>query len=516
MPSHSTPAPNVPMLDTLLADFRHAARTLGRSPAFTLAALATLAVGIGATASVFSVVDGVLLRPLPLVDPDRIVMVRASQVERGWNGAPLAGPDFADIRAETGAFESVAAMMMRNAELTGRGDPAEVTMAVVSRDFFRVMPVTPLLGRVFTPEEFQGAKPPNVTVLAEGVWRSRFGADSTVIGQSVTINGTPRVIVGVVPATSSWPRPAGSPEFFFALPETFDRMERGAHMLEVIGRLAPTTTLEGARAELASLAARQARDFPRTNKGWVFTANLVTDEVVGGVRPALRILLGAVGFVFLIVCANVASLLVARAAARHHEIAIRRALGASSGRVVRHLVAESVLLAAGGGALGILFALWGVDLLRGSASESLPRIDTVRVDTTVVLFTIAVASVTALICGLVPAFVGARGELQDVLKDGARVAAPRRGRFGRGTLVVGEIALAVVLLAGAGLMTRSFDRMRNIPLGFDPGNVIAIDLDLPGSRYQTPESREQFIKQVEARVRRLQRRTRRSPRRLGS
>jgi putative ABC transport system permease protein len=490
-------------MDTLFADFRHATRTLRRSPAFTLAALATLAIGIGATASIFSVVNGVLLQPLPLPDPDRIVTVRSSQLERGWLGASLAGPDFADVRAQDGAFETVTAAMMRNVEVTGRGDPAEMTAAIVSRDFFRVIPVTPLVGRLFVPDEFQGSQSPNTTIITEGVWRTRFGADRAVIGQSVTINGTPRTIVGVVPEAASWPRPAGGPDFFIALPELFQQMQRGAHMLEVIGRLKPTATLETARTELATLAARQARDFPQTNRGWLLTANLITEEVVGGVRPALLVLLGAVGFVLLIVCANVASLLVARASARHHEIAIRRALGASSGRIARHLAAESVLLAVGGGFLGVLVSLWGVDLLRRSATETIPRIASVRVDASVLMFTVAIAAFTALVCGVLPAFSAARGKLPDVLKEGARVAAPRRGRIGRGALVIGEITLAVVLLAGAGLMARSFDRMRSIPLGFDPGNVIAIDLDLPMSRYQSLESREQLVKQVEARIRRL-------------
>jgi predicted permease len=489
-------------MDTLFADFRQAARTLRRSPAFTLAALATLGVGIGSTSSIFGVVNGVLLRPLPIHDPDRVVAVRANQVERGWLGINLAGPDFAELRAESKALESVAATMMRSVDLTGRGDPQEVTAASVSRDFFRVLPVTPLVGRLFTPDEFRGPQPPNVALLAEGFWRSMFGAESSVLGQTITINGTPRTIVGVVPA-ASWPRPGGGPEVFFVLPEMFDQSPRGAHMLQVVGRLAPTATLETARTEAATLSARQARDYPGPNGGWVLTVNRVTDEVVGQVRPALLVLLGAVGFVLVIVCTNVASLLVARATARHHEIAIRRALGASAGRVVRHLAAESLLLVIGGALLGILFALWNVDLLRQSASASIPRIDTVQVDGTVIAFTAAIAAFSALACGLLPALFGSRTELQDVLKEGTRVAAPRSGRFGRNALVVGEIALAVVLLAGASLMMRSFDRMRSIPLGFDPANVIAIDLDLPQSRYQKPESREQLVKRVEALVSKL-------------
>jgi putative ABC transport system permease protein len=487
----------------MIADFRHAARTLRRSPAFTLAAIATLAIGIGATASIFSVFNSVLLRPLPLIDPDRIVMVRTNNIERGWFGSTLSGPDFIDARAETNAFEAMAATMMRNAEFTGRGDPAEVTLALVGRDFFRVMPAKPLAGRVFTPEEFIGTQPPNVTILGETTWRTRFGSDPSVIGQSVTINGTPRTIIGVVPRATSWPRLAGSPEFFFALPEMFSTFPRSAHALEVIARLKPGATIEAAQTELASLSARQARDFPQSNKGWVMTATLVNDEVVGNARPLLRILLGAVGFVLLIVCANVASLLVARASARHHEIAIRRALGASNGRIVRHVAAESMLLSVTGGALGILLSLWAVDLLRRLADAALPRIDTVTVDARVVLFTIALTALTALLCGIIPAAAAARGKLQDLLKDGARVAAPRRGRFGRGTLVVSEIALAVILLVGAGLMARSFERMRTIPLGYDPRNVIAVDLDLPSSRYQAPESREQIIKRVEERISRL-------------
>jgi putative ABC transport system permease protein len=490
-------------MDTLFADFQHAARTLRRSPAFTLAALATLAIGIGATASIFSVVNGVLLRPLSIPDPDHVVSVRTNQIERGWRGAGLTGPDFAEVRTTIGSFESIAAVVRRNIDLTGRGDPVELNAGIVSRDFFRVMPVKPLLGRLFTPDEFEGKASPNVTAISERLWRTRFGADSSIIGQSVTIDGTPRTVIGVVPDAVSWPRPDGAPEFFFAQPEVFGELGRRSHMFEVVGRLRPTASLETARTELATLSARQARDFPESNANWLLTADRVTDEVVGQVRPSLLVLLGAVGFVLLIVCANVASLLVARATARHHEIAIRRALGASAGRVVRHLAAESVLLAVGGSALGILFALWGVDALRGSATQTLPRLDTIRVDRTVVLFTSGLAALTAILCGVLPALTAVRTQLQDVLKDGARVAAPRRGRLGRGALVIGEIALAVVLLAGAGLMARSFERMRTIPLGFDPRNVIAIDLDLPQARYTALESREQLVKQVEARIRQL-------------
>ena len=490
-------------MDTLLADLRLAARTLRRSPAFTLAAIAILALGIGGTASIFSVVNGVLLRPLRVPDPDRLISVRANQLERGWVGNPVAGPDFADVRTEISAFESVAAIAMRNVVLTGRGDPAEVSAAIVSRDFFRVMPVSPLVGRLFVPDEFAGMDSPDVTILGEGLWRSRFGGDSSIVGRPVMINGTARVVVGVVPAAASWPRPAGSPDFFFALPEAFSQMERGAQAFEVLARLAPNATLETARAELAALSARHARDFPQTNKGWLLTADRLPDLVVGPVRRALFVLLGAVGFVLLIACANVASLLVARATTRHHEIALRRALGASVGRVVRHLAAESVLLSAGGALFGVLLALWGADFLRSSARHSLPHTQAVAVDARVVAFTVAVGALTALVCGVLPALVGARARLQDVLKDGTRVAAPRRGRAGRGALVIAELALAVVLLAGAGLMMRSFDRLRAIPLGFNPESVIAVDLDLPFVRYGPPESRERFVKQVEARIRRL-------------
>ena len=490
-------------MDTLFADLRYAVRTLRRGPGFTIAALAILAIGIGATASIFSVVNGVLLRPLAVADPDRLIMVRASQLERGWTGASLTGPDFADIRRETTAFELVAAATMRNVVLTGRGDPAEVIGAIVSREFFPVMRATPLVGRFFTPDEFAGRQPPDFTVLSEAAWRSRFGADPSVVGRSVIINGTSRVIIGVAPASVSWIRAAGSPELYFAFPEVFSETGRGNHMFEVLARLAPAATVEAARAELATLSAGQARDFPETNKGWLLTADRITDLVVGPVRRALYLLLGAVGFVLLIVCANVASLLLARATSRYHEMAIRRALGAPTRRIVRHLAAESVLLAAGGGVLGTLLALWGVDFLRTSARASLPRIDTIAVDGSVLVFTVVVTAFTAIVCGVLPAVVGARSQLQDALQEGSRVAAPRRGRIGRGALVIGEVMLAVVLLAGAGLMMRSFERLRDIPLGFDPDNVIAIDLDLPMARYAALHTREQFVKRVEARIRKL-------------
>jgi predicted permease len=485
-------------MDTFFGDLRHAARTLRKSRLFTAVAVSTLAIGIGGTVTFFSLLNGVVLEPLPLRDAERLVVIRAEHAGRGMFGITSTGPDVLAWRDDSRSFAGVAPFMTRNVELTGRGDPAELVGGIVSRDYFGVVGSGALLGRSFTASEF-GDAGADLVMLGEGVWRTRFGADSGVLGQRVTVNGRPRTVIGVVRSSADW---LSGIDFFFSLPEIYHQTGIGVHMFEVIARLKPGVPVEQARAEVVALAARVDAERPERDRGWSATVVPVHDAVVGGVRRGLYMLLGAVGFLLLIVCANVAGLQIARASARSHEIAIRRALGASRARIARQLLAETVLLAFSGGVLGVLVAMWGVDLARGIGPETLPRLSEVTLDGRALAFAVLVTVAAGILCGLAPALHGARA-LRAGLGDGVRHTATRGAQLARSALVVGEIAVALTLLAGAGLMLRSLSRLNAIPLGFDPRQVLAVDLDLPSQRYNETERRTAFVNAVEERVRAL-------------
>ena len=484
----------------LSQDLRYGVRQLLRSPAFTLAAALTIALGVGANTAIFSVVNAVLLRPLPYPSPERLVSVRET-IDGGE--AVLSPPNFEDFRARRDLLESAAATYNTSVALTGEGAAEQLLGAAATQDFFRVVATPPLLGRGFLPEDARtGAAP--VVVLREDLWRRRFGADPEIVGRVVRLDGVARTVVGVMPASVVYPD--ASTELWIPLFFSEEELatQRGAHYLDVIARLAPGVTVERADAGLRALADRLAKEFPRTNTGESATARSLRDELVGDIRPALLIMLGAVGFVLLIACANVASLLLTRAVGRGRELAIRTALGAGRGRIIRQLVVESLMLASIGGVAGLLLAAWGVDALGALRPDDLPLVGELRLDRTVLLFTLGVTVASALFFGLVPAIQATRGvELGSGLREGSAGAIGVRGaQRTRSVFVVAEMALALMLLAGAGLLVRSFTGLMRVDPGFDPAGVLTLNVSLPDAKYDAAKAR-QYIADFTERLRGL-------------
>ncbi|MEJ7811393.1 MAG: ABC transporter permease [Gemmatimonadaceae bacterium] len=464
-------------MNQLLLDLRYAVRTLRKSPGFTLVAALTLALGIGANTAIFSVVNAVLLRPLPYGEPERLVMAYGKHTQIGREVASM--PDFLDWRAESRGFEALAARAGASYNLTGTGEPERLTGARITANFFRTLRVTPALGRAFLPEEETRAGS-RVAILSYGFWQQRFGARPSIIGETIALSGLPFTVVGIAPRDFR-----AGPEADVWTPLVTDTtLGRRSDFLTVIGRLKPGVTIERAQGELVSLMARLAEQYPQTNVGWSAELVPLKDEIVGNVRAALLVFMGAVGLVLLIACANVANLTLARAAVRSREIAIRSALGAGRGRLVRQLLTESLLLALLGGALGLVLALWGTDALRTARPALIPRLDEVGLDARVLGFTLLASLATGALFGVVPALQLARGDLQSSLRSGGRTMSGGTGLASlRGLLVLGEVALSLMLLVGAGLLLRSFDRLQREDPGFDPRNVLTVSVGLPRARY---------------------------------
>ncbi|MCA1642075.1 MAG: ABC transporter permease [Acidobacteria bacterium] len=488
------------MLGTIWLDVRYAARGLLKSPSFSAVALLALALGIGANSAIFSVVNGVLLRPLPYQNPERLVWV-GGNIRGGTPRASVSPPDFLDYRAQSSSFEEFAASTSVPFPLNltgGGGEPERLTGSVVTTNYFRAFGVKPLLGRTFNPEEEQTASSAPVVVLSYGLWQRRFGADPNVVGKSVTIDGKSATVVGVTP--QSFQYPAGTEIW---APLSFDNPEmkvRRAHFLRPIGLLKPGVTVAQAQAETDVIARRLEQQYPDSNTRWSLNLLPLQEQVVGNVRTSLWVLLGAVGFVLLIACANVANLMLARATARHKEIAIRTALGASRGRVVRQLLTESVLLSLLGGALGVILAVWSVDALVSFAEGNVPRAAEIRIDSRVLGFTFAVSVLTGAIFGLFPALRASKPDLNEVLKEGGRSSTSVRHNRVRSSLVVAEVALALMLLVGAGLLIRSFVGLQHVNPGFDPRGVLATRISLSRAKYAKPEQGAAFFDQLLQRV----------------
>ena len=471
------------MLANLVHDLRYAVRTLGARPGFTAIAVLTLALGVGANAAIFSVVDGVLLQPLPFPDADRLVAVWEDHQGRGgpeqeWTGA--AG--FRDWRAESRSFAGMTAYVGWRPNLTGRDEPERLEGGQVTPEYFAVLGVEPALGRAFLPEE-EGVGAPRVVVLSDELWRRRFAAEADLLGTAISLNGEPHTVVGVLPPGFRAPLIGG--ELWRPLQLDPAAGDRGNYFLRVIARLKPDVALETARADMAGVARGIAERFPDEKEGVTSALVPLHEQLVGNIRPALLVLLAAVGLVLLIACANVANLLLARAAARGREISVRTALGASRWRVVRQLLTESLVLAGGGGGLGLLLGIWGTDLLKRLAPPGSPRIEEVGVDLRVLGFTLAVALAAGLVFGLAPALQASRPDLAGSLKERAGGAGHGARRL-RGALVMAEVALALTLLVSAGLLVKSFSRLLAVPGGFEPESVLAANLVLSSADY--PES----------------------------
>ena len=479
-------------MDTLYQDIRYAVRRLAKNPAFTLVALLTLALGIGANTAIFSVVHGVLLKPLPYPDSDRIVGI--FHLANGRR-AVMSGPNFMDVRQRSQTLESAAAVTRTRMILTDQGEPVRLDAAATTASLFDVLQVQPALGRRFTEDDNQPGKT-YVTILSHGLWQQQFGGNPAIVGTRVTLDGERYEIVAVMPEGFSFP--AGR-ELWTPLEynEGILRTQRGAWYLTAIGRVRPGVALEQARAEVETIGAQLAKQYPDHNEEVGITTAQLHDATVGDVRRTMYVLLGAVGFVLLIACVNVANLLLARAAARESEIAVRTALGAGRARLVRQLLTESLLLSVAGGLLGLLLAVWGVELLLGLEPQGIPRLAEVAVNGRVAAFSLLLSVVTGLIFGVFPALHTTRSGLAMALKEAGRGALTSRGGSRlRSTLVIAEVALAVTLLAGAGLMIRSFSRLAAVDPGFAVRPALTFNLTLPDARYKEVARQSAFFDQL--------------------
>jgi putative ABC transport system permease protein len=490
-------------LDDAAQDIRYGLRLLKKHPGFAVVAALTLALGVGATTTIFSVVHAVLLRPLPYADADRLAMVwenvNLPQYKNAQN-APAPG-NFRDWRDQNSTLLDLAAMRDGAWSLTGNGDPVRVGGEMVSASLFRLLQIEPALGRMFSADEDR-ASPSRVVLLGHGLWADRFGSDPSIIGRTIHLNEEPYTVVGVMPRGFQFPDT--DDQLWVPLGLSPDQLaNHGSHFLRVIGRLKPGVTIAQAQADLETVAARLTKQYPDSNTSVGVTVLSLPEQTVGDVRRPLLVLLGIVGFVLLMVCANIGNLLLARASVRGPEFAVRAALGASRTRLLRQMLAESVPLAAGGGALGLALAWWGVTALRWLAPANLPRLDDIAVNGPVAAFNFAVALAAGVCCGLVPGLQSQGRDLHGALKDETRASSAGGRLRARNLLVVLETALGVVVLVGAGLLLRSFVHLSQVPLGFKPDGVLSFRVVLPTARYRTEPQRTAFYRQLIERLQAL-------------
>ena len=487
-------------MDTLLQDIRYAFRMLAKKPGFTIAAVLAVAIGIGANTAIFSVVNAVLLRSLPYKDPDRLTIVLSHKRDSLRGSGSAAFLDVVDWEKQNQSFEEMAVFRSMGYTLTGVGEPERITGGRVSADFFPLLGAEAIEGRTFRPEEDQrGAE--RVVVLGHGLWQRRFGGDPSIIGQSLTLNAEGHTVIGVLPPDFKFPLDVSDAEMWTAIAHDGDLLEeRGAHYLKVIGRLKPGVSINEAQLEMNEIAARLEQQYPAENTGRIVNLNPMYEHLVSGIRRSLIILLGAVALVLLIACSNVANLMLARAAARTKEIAIRTALGASRRRVVRQLLTESLVLALLGGGAGLLLALWGIELLIKMGPRDIPRLDDISIDGTVLWFTAAASILTGIIFGLVPALKASKPDLNQSLKEGSRGTSESSNRYSlRNLLVVVQMALTLVPLVGAGLLVKSFLRLQQVNPGFVSENVLTMKVSLP-AMLDEGDKAALFFKQATERI----------------
>jgi putative ABC transport system permease protein len=497
-------------MGTLLSDLRFGFRMLRKAPGFTIVAVIVLALGIGANTAIFSVVNAILLRPLPFQDPERLVQVWHVPPPKSFPGMTrfsVSPANYLDWANQNHSFEQMAIYGFMSYNLTGRGEPESVLGIRVSPDFFSVLRAQPLLGRIFSPEE-NAAGRGNIVVLSHGLWQTHFGSNPNIVGQAISLNNQSYTVVGIMPAKFGFPTssdPKFQPQMWTPLAWTDeDRAVRGNHNYFVIARLKPDADVKQAQAEMTTISSRLEQQYPADDKGWGAVVVPLREELVGKVRPALMILLGAVGFVLLIACANVANLVLVKTLARQKEIAIRTALGASSLRVLRQVLSETLLLSLTGGVLGLFVAHFGVRLIVAFLAQQLPRAADISLDIWVLAFTLVVSLLTGVIAGLVPAFRATQTNLNESLKQGlGRTDADSSGNRTRSVLVVSEVALSLVLLIGAGLMIRSLSRLRSVDPGMDPHNVLTASVALSRVKYAQPVQQAAFYDQLLQRVRSL-------------
>ncbi|HEY1583751.1 MAG TPA: ABC transporter permease, partial [Chthoniobacterales bacterium] len=487
----------------MLNDLRYAFRQLIKSPAFTFVAVLTLALGIGANSAIFSVIDAVLLRSLPFPNPDRLTMIWAGSPQHpGENKQVHSLPDFRDLRAQNHTFAAISAYTGASA-IWGTGESSEnVSGLAASSDIFDVLQVRPLLGRGFSSEDDK-PESAHVVVISHPFWQRRFAGDPKIIGKQATVAGKVYIITGVMPPGWKFPIQREQVDYIAPLVPLFSGQSpnylerRGAHFLSIVGRMKPGVDLHSATADLQTIAAQLAKQYPDTDAGRSEHVVPLQSDLVGDVKPALLILLAAVALVLLIACANVANLFLARAATREREIAIRTALGAGRFQIVRQLLFETLVLALLGGAAGLLLACWSVDLVRAIGPSDLPRLEEIRVNGPVVAFTFGIACLTSLIFGLIPALQASRPQVEQSLKEAARgsTGGARSHRL-RSAFVVSQFALSLVLLVGAGLLMRSFSHLRAVQPGFEAQGVVTFWQSLPKARYGDVDQQRQFFDQL--------------------
>jgi putative ABC transport system permease protein len=492
-------------MEAFWQDIRYGIRMLLKAPSLSIVATIALALGIGANTAIFSVVNAVLLRPLPFANSDQLMTVWETDPTRGQVRGSASYPNFADWREQNHVFEHMATYYNNDFILTGRGESTRLQGAVVNADLFPLLGVAPAIGRGFLPDEDKPGEGGRVVLLSQALFQKRFNSDPNVLNQSIVLNGKNHTIVGVMPQAFQFPIQNEPVELWTTVAMDMEGKdpitnERGAHYMNVIGRLKPGVSKEQAQAEMTAISARLEQQYPDKDLHKTTTVEPTLEALVGSIRPALLILLGAVACVLLIACANVANLLLARAMMRHKEMAIRSALGASRMRVVRQLLTESLLLSLTGGTLGLLLAVWWSDLLIALGKQNIPRALQVGLDWRVLGFTLLVSVLTGVIFGLVPALHSSKSELTESLKEGGRSSSDgaRRNRI-RGTLVVTELAIAVVLLVGSGLLIQSLWRLRQVSSGFESQNLLTFVVGIPEVKYPT-EKQAQFFHDLVARI----------------
>ena len=489
-------------VESFLQDIRFGLRRLRKSPGFTAVAVLTLALGIGANTAIFSIADAALLRPLPYKNADRLVMLWSTRMKDHWRGqaSPL---DFIHWRQEESSFASMGAVCPGRCNLTGRGEPVVLGCWQASAGFFEALGVQPALGRPFVPEEHRTGSG-QVALLSHALWRDRFGSDPGIVGQTVRLSDKPFMVVGVMPDIRQYPTEDAEAWTPLQLDEV---QPDDRHFLFVVGRLKNYTTVSAAQAEISTIAGRLEKEFPNSHAGYGAEVIPLRESFVGPIRPVLVVLFGAVVFVLLIACMNVACLLLARASARTSELGVRLALGATRRRLVFQMLVESCMLALGGGVLGVVFANWGIALLLKSVPGQLPLpsyVKDVGIDSLVLGFTVALAVLTGILFGIFPALRCSSLDPNTVLKEGGRTsAASFKQRRLRSTLVSAELALTLVLLVAAGLLMKNAVRLQHTDPGLAPENVVVMDVPLPAAKYNTPERKVAFYREVLQRVRAL-------------
>lgn len=484
-------------MDTLLQDIRYAARKLVRTPAFTIIAVTTLALAIGATTAIFSIVNGVLLKPLPFANPSELV--RLGMAGRDTRAANFSAPDFIDYRNQNHSFVSIAAFQDReSANLSIDGsEPRRLNAALVGATFFDVLGVHMNAGRPFIGGEDQQSAE-HVVVLSDKLWQDAFNRDPRVVGRPISLNGEPFKVIGVAPKSMNYPNDPDVWMPFVFDPGMLAPDNRGAHFFSAIARLRAGVTVDAAKADMQTIGDRLAAEYPSSNTGLTGSAELLQTTITGDVRKALFTMFGAVAFVLLIACANVANLLLVRASGRETELAVRTALGAGRRRIIQQLITESMMLSAVGAIVGGVIASWSLDAIVAASPQGLPRLENIVIDARVLWFSAGLAIVTGLLFGLSPAIHSTSAELGQMLKEGVRGMSGRRGaQKTRSMLVISEMALAVVLLVGAGLLIKSFLKLIRVDPGFQTDHLITFDVSLPGKKYPYDRHLRAFASQVE-------------------